>query len=101
MYGLTAADGKRIKKPWKIMRISSTLHTELNRTCSGDHVHAQCTSKELTGTQMYTMHIADIVHRHISSGADFAPDDPRPAAEPGAGLPAAPNQPAAHKEKGT
>ena len=94
MHGLAAADGTHKKKPWKIVCINSTLHTELSRTCSGDHEHAQCTSKELAGTQMYTMQIADIVHRHISSGADFAPDGPRPAAKPGAGLPAAPNQPA-------
>ena len=93
-HGLAAADGARVKKPWKIARVNSTLHTELSRTRSGDHEHAQCTSKELTGTQMYTMQIADIVRRHISSSADFAPDDPRPAARPGAGLPAAPNQPA-------
>ena len=29
MYGLTAADGTRVKKPWKAMIINSTLHLSL------------------------------------------------------------------------
>ena len=78
--GLTTADGARVKKPWKAMCLSSTLQGELSHTCSGDRPHAHRATKEFTGTQVYTMHNADIVHRHIARCAETIPGGPRPAA---------------------
>ena len=76
MYGLQSEDGTPIKKPWKVTCANSDLCLHLNKTCSKGHTHAQCTSSELTNTQMYTMQVADVVHQCIARTALSASSPP-------------------------
>ena len=55
------------------------MHLHLNKTCSKDHTHARCTSKELTNTQLYTMHVAGVVHQRIARTALAASTPPATA----------------------
>ena len=52
------------------------MHHHLNKTCSKDHTHAQCTGNELTNTQMYTLQGADVVHQCIARTALSASSPP-------------------------